>query len=598
MAKSTKPAKSIPAPVKSPPAKAEGFEKKLLKNFGRELLYLLIITILYIPIYNHIFDKKVAILGDNAAYYILGKAMANGDGFVQANLISKPKATHFPPGYPAFMSVVMNSFGDEVTVLKKANGVLLWLSLVILFFFFRNISKNIHLSFVIVLALVFNMHLLQYGTWMMSEIPFLLISSLSLFLLTISDLNKKPWMNWAFILTVIVTAASYYVRGQGLAVFAGLFLFLLFAKKWIHAGFAAVLYFLLLLPWHLRNSGLPESSYSKALKLKNYYDPSQGLMETGDWFDRFFTNMERYFKFEIPSSVFGYVADYQSSGVLFGGLVFSIIVFIGFLKLKQYRWAVGGYLLATFGILFLWPEIWNGIRFILAIVPLLTFLFAFGVIELILLAGQKMKIKLSEKIPQRLSFAFLILIPIFFGKIEDLNKEANRKYDPLFRNYFELAKWTKNNLPDSSVVVCRKPNLFYLESGHFTEGFSKVEGIDKFLVTFQKKKATHVVIYGDGITQRYFLPAYQKNQEKFKPIRQMQNPDMWLMEYHPELGYQGEWVNGMKEGKGIYVYQDGRKYEGEWKNDQQNGRGILYDSQGKIIAEGFWENGVYKTISN
>ena len=54
----------------------------------------------------------------------------------------------------------------------------------------------------------------------------------------------------------------------------------------------------------------------------------------------------------------------------------SINEVTGLIKLKKYRWAVGGYIFATFGILFLWPEIWNGIRFVLALVPLLIFLLA------------------------------------------------------------------------------------------------------------------------------------------------------------------------------------------------------------------------------
>ena len=219
-----------------PPAPAPKAPAKKLPFFTKPILYSLIITILFVPVYQHIFDKKVALLGDNAAYFILGKALANGDGFVNANIIDKPKANHFPPGYPAFMAMVMKTFGDKITTLKTANGVLLWLSLLILFFFFRNISKNIDLSFIITLALVFNIHLLQYSTWMMSEIPFLFTSSLSLLLLSLYKPDKKPWMDVYFLLAIVIAAASYYVRGQGLAVFAGIFVFLLFGKKWIHAA--------------------------------------------------------------------------------------------------------------------------------------------------------------------------------------------------------------------------------------------------------------------------------------------------------------------------------------------------------------------------
>ena len=248
------------------PPKADTIEKKSGKftpETIRTVIYLLLMAIVFVPTYNHIFDKKVALLGDNAAYYIFGKALANGDGYVNANIISKPQASQFPPGYPAFMATVMKVFNDKITTLKTANGFLLFLSLVILFFFFRNISKNIHLSFILSAGVMFNMHLLQYSSMMISEIPFLFISSLSLWLLTLVKFEKKPWTDPWFLMMILAAAGSYYVRGQGLAVFAGIFLFLAIDRKWIHLATSSVGYFLLLLPWQIRSAGLSESAYIK-----------------------------------------------------------------------------------------------------------------------------------------------------------------------------------------------------------------------------------------------------------------------------------------------------------------------------------------------
>lgn len=564
-----------------------------IKNNSRTLIYLLIITILFVPVYNHIFDKKVALLGDNAVYYTFAKGIANGDGYVNTHIYGKPQATSYPPGYPAFIASIMKVFGDDFTNVKIANGVLFWLTLIILFFFFRNISKNIHLSFVISLVLIFNMHLLQYSTWMMSEIPFLFVSTLSLFLLTLVKLELKPWKSTALIASIFLAAASYYVRGQGLAVFFGIFVFLLFEKKWLHTVFAGALSFLLLLPWQIRNKDLPESAYGAAMRLKNYYNPAEGNMQLNDWFDRFFNNMERYLSQEIPSSLFSYEADYQGAGHLMAGIFISAIILFGFIKLKKFRWAIGSYIVATFGILFLWPEIWYGIRFALALIPLLTFLFAYGIISIFNWLSEKMKLKNTSFINEKLPYAFLLFILIFVGKLEILNKNARKNIDPLFRNYYAMAQWTKTNLPDTAVVICRKPGLFYLQSNHYVEGFAKVDGAKEFLEALGRQKATHIVVYGDGISQRYFIPVYEKNPEKFKIIQQLKNPDIWLLEYNPEMGYNGDWVNDMKEGKGIYNYPDGRKYEGEWKNNNMNGQGILYSATGEIIANGRWENGQF-----
>ena len=40
--------------------------------------------------------------------------------------------------------------------------------------------------------------------------------------------------------------------------------------------------------------------------------------------------------------------------------------------------------------------------------------------------------------------------------------------------------------------------------------------------------------------------------------------------------YVGEMVNGVREGKGTYSFENGDKYEGFWKNNKMGGKGVLY----------------------
>ena len=317
-----------------------------------------------------------------------------------------------------------------------------------------------------------------------------------------------------------------------------------------------------------------------------------------DWFHRFFTNLERYMTHEIPSAMFGYQADYEAKGSLIAGILIAIVVVFGLIKLKKYRWAVGGYIFATFGILFLWPEIWNGIRFVLALVPLLIFLFYYGIFSGIVFIAEKSKSKNMNFVQNTLPFFFVLAAFFYVGKLDVLHKQAKKHQEPLYRNYFALAEWTKNNLPDTAVIICRKPNLFYLKSQHFVNGFSKLSDMDKFLKSLNTKKTTHIVVYGDGITQRYFIPVYNKNPEKFPVIQQFRNPDVWLLAYKPNQGYTGEWNGDMKEGHGIYKYPDGRKYVGQWRNNKMNGKGILYAKNGQVLNEGLWVDGAFQNENN
>ena len=59
--------------------------------------------------------------------------------------------------------------------------------------------------------------------------------------------------------------------------------------------------------------------------------------------------------------------------------------------------------------------------------------------------------------------------------------------------------------------------------------------------------------------------------------------------------YDGPMINGKKEGKGIYIYQNGCKYEGYFKNDKKEGSGIFYYSNGDRF-KGHFHDGNYHGI--
>jgi hypothetical protein len=43
-----------------------------------------------------------------------------------------------------------------------------------------------------------------------------------------------------------------------------------------------------------------------------------------------------------------------------------------------------------------------------------------------------------------------------------------------------------------------------------------------------QERYTHIVFYGDGLCQRYFVPVYQKYPQNFELVQQMRNPDVYL----------------------------------------------------------------------
>ncbi len=65
---------------------------------------------------------------DDGTYLVLAKSLASGHGYRYLNLPGAPEATHFPPGYPAFLALFLRlapDFGIGVALAKLANAMLL-----------------------------------------------------------------------------------------------------------------------------------------------------------------------------------------------------------------------------------------------------------------------------------------------------------------------------------------------------------------------------------------------------------------------------------------------------------------------------------------
>lgn len=58
--------------------------------------------------------------------------------------------------------------------------------------------------------------------------------------------------------------------------------------------------------------------------------------------------------------------------------------------------------------------------------------------------------------------------------------------------------------------------------------------------------------------------------------------------------FDGLWLNGLPHGKGFYLYNDLHEFYGTFKNGLKHGEGILYDKNGKVVHQGNWINGLFE----
>ncbi len=615
-------------------AKKQSIRKKTKKaaaspraSFPVQLVLLIAYTAIlltgFLWAYNQSFDKKIHLGGDNAGYYILGKALASGQGYTNIQMKEKPPHNHFPPGYPVILATAIRLSSDHVVPLKKLNGAFFLLSTGLLFLIVYKLSDNIHIAFLTALFSIVNYHLLTYSIIMMSEIPFMFFSLLCLYLFIKTDFSKPILKNWIFLLLLLLLSFTYYIRSTGLALFVAFLLVLGIQKRWKYLTTLFVGFILLALPWYLRNKSLGGNAYMNQLGMKNPYRPELGYMGLTDWFVRIWTNLTRYIAREIPAAVLNFVETIDhmkplSSKEYLTGILLMAVMIFGLLKIKKHFKLIFFYLGTYFGILMLWPEVWFGSRFIIPLIPLLSFLVFNGIFEMVGYITRKIfKFKNAARV--HMAIVLIGLLSIFSYSKETLSYmkfAAKADYPDAYKNYFELAKWIRDNAPDSSITSCRKGQLFHLFSGKFVTGFKSTLNTEEQVEYLKSKDVDYVVFdqLGYSSTGRYLFPAIKKYPKKFKVIKLIKKPDTYLLEFHPELGYWGAWKGKLREGKGTYTWENGQHFEGIWKEDKRNGPGILYlpggqtlegvyrddllegegilkDKNGQIIDRAFYEHG-------
>lgn len=567
----------------------------------------LILTTLWLVIYQMTFNDKLNLGGDNAVYYILGDSINSGQGYSNIHSPAHNPNNHFPPGYPLILSFFM-LFSKKVIFLKIVSGLFYLGTILLSFRIFELLVENKKLAFVIAGILLLNGNFIEYGSIMMSEIPFLFFSSLTILLFILSEKSANFLTDWKFWLMILLASFSFHIRTSGIALVGGLLLFLLANKEWKKFATFTVSFGLLGLPWFLRGKALGGSSYVKQLLQVNPYRPEDGMATLGDILSRVTYNIQRYFEVEIPRSFFtdkilNYqvymnelttgekVPGYEIETFLGLGIALFVLIVLGVFNMKKYRTFVATYLLGSAAILLLWPHVWYGTRFILTLIPFMVFAFVLGI----------QAILQWIKVDQKISPLLYMVIALFF--VKGVQAEADKtkgEFPPKYGDFLKIAEYVDQNLPEDVIVMNRKPGLFYINGHRLTTKFPTTFDYNEMRNYLIDNKVTHVVIDAMGFADvsRYLVPFVQANIECFKQVKHIQTGQLntYLLEFNPNIGYEGEWSGKYeqgqlqtKEGKGIYRLPDGRIFEGLWKNNLKEGEGFIKMQDGSEI-HGIWTN--------
>ncbi|MCS7005859.1 MAG: hypothetical protein NZM38_11115 [Cytophagales bacterium] len=499
-----------------------------------------ILIITFTVVYSYIFDKKHDLNGDNAVYYTLAQALAQGKGYVDITTKGNPPTNAFPPGYPLIASLVM-FFTDSLTFQHLLNGLFLIGSILLLFLILKKLTQKPSLSFVLAFITIFNSYVLRFSTMMMTEMSYLFFSCLAIWLvLKVINLHTAFYRNPYFYLLIIVLAYAFYIRTQGITIVIAVMGFFFITKRWKEFTASAIGFLALHIPWALRNKmlGIGGNRYLSAILSENVWRPEEGTISISRLIERFFETQAMLLTKAIPDSLFPFLNyDYQtSSGAgewLIGISIFAIILW-GMWKLSNLlKLLFILYFLAVLGIIGIWSAP-SGNRYLTTIIPLLQIAFFYGVWYFLQeWCSRTLKLHFS---PYFLLFFVLLYLPT----LKPLNAIAKQGYPAPYANYFAIGEYIRNHFPDTVVTCCRKPNLLYLFSRAPVCNYTYTNNDTLLIQNLIAQQVDLVVLeqLGYSSTGLYLYPAIQKNPDLFTVVIKAPNPDTYLLQFNRQRAMQ------------------------------------------------------------
>jgi len=155
------------------------------------------------------------------------------------------------------------------------------------------------------------------------------------------------------------------------------------------------------------------------------------------------------------------------------------------------------------------------------------------------------------------------------------------------QNNISQIKLNENNAEDKiKIKIPLKDGGYYIgeviPSGkgieYYKDGSIKYEGD----WVNGKREGNGKAVYKNG---DYYIGSFKNNFRDGKGIEYYKNGN---------IRYEGDWVGGKKEGYGKKIDEDGEYYIGQWKNNIRHGKGVDYSKDGKIIFEGDYVNGMFE----
>jgi hypothetical protein len=272
--------------------------------------------------------------------------------------------------------------------------------------------------------------------------------------------------------------------------------------------------------WWVRTRMMGGPGYTSFLWFVDPYRPALGTVTFGGMLARIARNTGEYVGDHIPVLLIGARNTWLALAV---GVAVVGSAAAGW-AMRVSRAGVAEFLLPLYlGLLLVWPAEWAGERFILPVLPVLLLYAA----EAVAAGASRVGAPRAAGVAVT-GMVLLMALPaqkLALSSGSYCRQEFRRGEPfpcalPVWRDFFALAEQTRGTLPEGSVVLSRKPTLFWAFSGYPSRTYPFSPEPDTLFAAARRAGAEYVQSdQVDDISSMYLAPAFIRRPSAFCLVR-------------------------------------------------------------------------------
>jgi len=487
------------------------------------------------------FSPELSINGDNAVYYLLGKALSQGKGYRKICVVDEPVERKYPMG--TSLLIASTQFLTNTPLLAQVLMGVMGACITLLCYYLFRSSLSPPLLLACILPVAASGLLAESELVLMSETPYIVATLAALLLRQV--LHRNPTRVVVFVSTMLVSIMPIHFRSVGIVFSAAWIVDELLSRNYrsalVHAALVAVTM------GFYKSLSPTQSDYVGTLFLKSSYDPEMGEITAGQLLRRVVRNANLHLGVIIPKSLFPF--SRPSALVLRRILTWFLLAsaFVGWIRSLGSRHRISAlYVLFYMGIVLVWPI--PSERRITCILPFLLLFTVLGLDAVLhasipirktsvrrLFGALRSAESLISRRSQKLALGLITVVVVGFNvQYRIANPHRSDDLTPDWVNFYDCAHWVRRNTPKNAIVMSRKPSLFYIRARRKGCMYPYSHDVDEVIEAMERMNVTHVVFDNFGWTRttaKYLYPAIMSYPNRFEVVYVLKNPDTYVLRF-------------------------------------------------------------------